>query len=85
MAAYRCGLDIDWRRPTPAEVRSALAAVLAPLAEMGFDHGELSRLATLVTSGNARRVYGLRDAPRGRTVPTAPRWGGVDGARTIAG
>jgi hypothetical protein len=37
--------------------RRALPAVLAPLAEMGLDGGELMRLATLVTSGNARRVY----------------------------
>jgi hypothetical protein len=37
--------------------RRALTAVLAPLAEMGLDRSELVRLATLVTSGNARRVY----------------------------
>lgn len=37
--------------------RRALASVLAPLAAMGFDRAELARLAALVTSGNARRVY----------------------------
>lgn len=37
--------------------RRALASVLAPLATMGFDRAELARLALLVTSGNARRVY----------------------------
>jgi hypothetical protein len=44
--------------------RRALASVLAPLAAMGFDRDELARLATLVTSGNARRVYpGLTAGP----------------------
>ncbi|MDQ2724034.1 MAG: amidohydrolase [Actinomycetota bacterium] len=43
--------------------RRALASVLTPLAGMGFDHGELGRLAALVTGGNARRVYpGLASA-----------------------
>lgn len=37
--------------------RQALAAALSPLADMGSDHAELMRLASLVTSGNARRVY----------------------------
>ncbi|MDQ6840749.1 MAG: amidohydrolase family protein [Actinomycetota bacterium] len=37
--------------------RRALTSVLEPLATMGFEWEELSRLATLVTSGNARRVY----------------------------
>jgi predicted TIM-barrel fold metal-dependent hydrolase len=40
--------------------RRALAAVLAPLAGAGFGRPELLRLAALVTSGNARRVYGLQ-------------------------
>lgn len=37
--------------------RRALASVLAPLAAMGFDRAELTRLAALVANGNARRVY----------------------------
>jgi predicted TIM-barrel fold metal-dependent hydrolase len=37
--------------------RRALVAALGPLAQLGFDHEELTRLATLVTSGNAKRVY----------------------------
>ena len=37
--------------------RRALVSVLGPLAAMGFDRDELGRLAALVTSGNARRVY----------------------------
>jgi hypothetical protein len=37
--------------------RRALASALAPLADLGFDRAELTRLASLVTSGNARRVY----------------------------
>ena len=37
--------------------RRALASVLAPLDNMGFDRVELARLAALVTGGNARRVY----------------------------
>jgi hypothetical protein len=37
--------------------RRALVAALRPLSELGFDGAELTRLATLVTSGNARRAY----------------------------
>jgi hypothetical protein len=52
--------------------RRALGAVLAPLAAMGLDGGELTRLATLVASGNARRVYpGLGPAP-GDPVDPSP-------------
>jgi hypothetical protein len=39
--------------------RRALRAVLAPLGASGLDGNELIRLAALVTSGNARRVYHL--------------------------
>jgi predicted TIM-barrel fold metal-dependent hydrolase len=37
--------------------RQALVSALRPLAAMGFDRAELSRLGALVASGNARRVY----------------------------
>jgi hypothetical protein len=37
--------------------RSGLAVALLGLADQGFDRAELTRLASLVTSGNARRVY----------------------------
>jgi hypothetical protein len=37
--------------------RAGLAVALTALAELGFDRAELTRLATLVASGNARRVY----------------------------
>jgi hypothetical protein len=37
--------------------RRALVAALRPLSQLGFDRDELTRLATLVTSGNARRAY----------------------------
>jgi predicted TIM-barrel fold metal-dependent hydrolase len=37
--------------------RAGVAVALEPLADLGFDRAELTRLATLVASGNARRVY----------------------------
>jgi hypothetical protein len=37
--------------------RAGLAVALTALAGLGFDRAELTRLATLVASGNARRVY----------------------------
>jgi uncharacterized protein len=37
--------------------RRSLAVALAPLAAFGLDRAELTRLATLVASGTARRVY----------------------------
>jgi predicted TIM-barrel fold metal-dependent hydrolase len=63
--------------------RQGLAQVLAGLSAEGWDDAETTRIATLVASANAERVYALQPAGINRpSLPSAARSGGSTPPRT---